>query len=71
MDAELIERASVLLGVGRQKAGDAIDFAVGLSNIKKVDERIERGDQLLLIHAHNDATIRSVQPLLEKGIAVD
>jgi thymidine phosphorylase len=45
--------------------GAAIDFAVGLSNIKKVDERIERGDPLLLIHARNDATIRSVLPLLK------
>ena len=65
MDAELIGRASVLLGGGRQKPGAAIDFAVGLSNIKKVDERIERGDPLLLIHARNDATIRSVLPLLK------
>ena len=35
MDAELIGRASVLLGAGRQKTGDAIDFAVGISGIKK------------------------------------
>ena len=57
-------RASVLRGAGRQKAGAAINFAVALSNIKKVDERIERGDPLLLIHARNDASIRSVLPLL-------
>ena len=71
MDAESIGRASVLLGGGRQKADDAIDFAVGLSKIKKVGERIGRGDPLLFIHARNDATLRSILPLLEKGIAVD
>jgi len=70
MDAEFIRRASVLRGAGRQKAGAAINFAVALSNIKKVDERIERGDPLLLIHARNDASIRSVLPLLEKAIEV-
>ena len=38
MDAELIGRASVLLGGGRQKASDSIDFAVGFSGIKKIGE---------------------------------
>src|ERR1700720_2597662 len=42
MDAESIGRASVLLGGGRQKAGDAIDFAVGISGIKKIGEDIEK-----------------------------
>src|SRR5258707_5744166 len=40
MDAELIGRASGMLSAGRQKADDAIDFAVGFSKIKKVDERV-------------------------------
>src|ERR1700736_2284837 len=35
MDAELIGRASVLLGPGRQKTGGAIDFADRFSAIKK------------------------------------
>src|SRR5204862_810133 len=35
MDAESIGRASVLLGGGRQQANDKIDFAVGISEIKK------------------------------------
>src|SRR5437763_1955713 len=35
MDAESIGRASLLLGAGRQKADEAIDFAVGISGLKK------------------------------------
>jgi thymidine phosphorylase len=42
MDAELIGRASVLLGGGRRKAHHAIDFAVGMSGIKKIGEAVER-----------------------------
>src|SRR5207253_8454639 len=38
IDAELIGRASVQLGAGRQRSGDAVDFAVGFSKIKKVGE---------------------------------
>lgn len=43
MDAEKIGRASLLLGGGRQKADDAIDFAVGLSDLKKVGDTVEKG----------------------------
>src|ERR1700730_16704390 len=53
MDAELIGRASVLLGAGRQKAGDAIDFAVGFSGIKKTGEHVDVDEPLLFVHARN------------------
>ena len=51
MDAETIGRASLLLGGGRQKADDTIDFAVGLSGIKKIGERIASGEPSMLVHA--------------------
>jgi pyrimidine-nucleoside phosphorylase len=68
MDAETIGRVSLLLGGGRQTAHDAIDFAVGLSGIKKVGEHVEKGEPLLTIHARTDQTLRLVQPLLEKAV---
>src|SRR5437588_5253288 len=71
MDAEVIGRASLFLGGGRRTADDVIDFAVGLSGIKKTGERVDTGEPLLLVHARNDQTLRSVLPLLEKGIEVE
>ncbi|MEY2511338.1 MAG: hypothetical protein QOE26_2101 [Verrucomicrobiota bacterium] len=70
MDAETIGRVSLLLGGGRQTADDAIDFAVGLSGIKKVGERVEKGEPLLTVHARTDQGLRVVQPLLEKSIGL-
>jgi pyrimidine-nucleoside phosphorylase len=70
MDAELIGRASVLLGAGRQKAGDAIDFAVGFSGIKKTGEHVDVDEPLLFVHARNEQSLQSVMPLLEKAIEV-
>jgi pyrimidine-nucleoside phosphorylase len=68
MDAELIGRASVLLGAGRQKTGDAIDFAVGISGIKKIGEHVDLNEPLLFVHARNEQSLSSVMPLLEKAI---
>src|SRR6202171_6162830 len=57
MDAEAIGRASVLLGGGRQKTGDTIDFAVGISDLKKIGEKVELGEPLMSIHARSQATL--------------
>ena len=71
MDAELIGRASVLLGGGRQRSDDAIDFAVGFSQIKKIGERVEKKEPLMMAHARNEQTLAAVLPLLEKAVAIE
>jgi len=70
MDAELIGRASVLLGAGRQKTGDAIDFAVGISGIKKIGEHVDPDEPLLFVHARTQQSLDSVLPILKKASAV-
>jgi len=70
MDAEMIGRVSLLLGGGRKTADDTIDFAVGLSAIKKIGEPVEKGEPLLMVHARTDQSLRSVLPLLEKAVDV-
>jgi thymidine phosphorylase len=51
-DAEAIGRASLLLGAGRAKTTDPIDDAVGISNLRKIGERIEAGEPLCIIHSN-------------------
>ena len=70
MDAETLGRVSLLLGGGRQTADDVIDFAVGLSGIKKIGERVEKGEPLLSLHARTDEAVRLVLPLFEKAVEV-
>src|SRR3989440_12075948 len=70
IDAELIGRASVMLGAGRQRADDAIDFAVGFSKIKKVGENVDADEPLFTIHARNERSIVNITPLLEKAVEV-
>ena len=51
-DAESIGRASLLLGAGRTKTTDTIDHAVGISDLKKIGERVEAGEPLCTIHSN-------------------
>lgn len=57
MDTESIGRASVLLGGGRQKGDDVIDFAVGFSEIKRVGEHVDVNEPLLFVHACNEPSL--------------
>ena len=70
MDAESIGRASVLLGGGRQRADDAVDFAVGLSAIKKIGERVERDEPMMMVHARDESSLATVLPLLAKAAVI-
>jgi pyrimidine-nucleoside phosphorylase len=71
MDAGAIGLACVQLGAGRQKTGDAIDFAVGCSAIAKLGARVEKGEPLLRIHARTEASLQNVLPLFEKATCVE
>ena len=70
IDAGLIGRASVMLGAGRRKADDPIDFAVGFSKIKKVGEHVDLEEPLFVIHARNERSIVNITPLLEKAVEI-
>ena len=45
-DAEKIGSASVLLGAGRQKKGDPLDFAAGITLHKKRGDYVKKGESL-------------------------
>jgi pyrimidine-nucleoside phosphorylase len=56
MDAEAIGRASVMLGAGRLRKGDAIDPAVGIVLHAKIGDRLEPDQPIGEIHARDSAT---------------
>ncbi|MEO7723327.1 MAG: thymidine phosphorylase [Chthoniobacterales bacterium] len=68
MDAEAIGRAALFLGAGRARAADAIDFAVGCSQIKQPGEQVEKEEPLLLVHARTEAGLAAALPLLEQAV---
>jgi pyrimidine-nucleoside phosphorylase len=70
MDAGLLGRACLVLGAGRSKATDAIDFAVGVSGVAKTGAFIRAGDPLLVIHARDENSLAQARPLVEQAIVL-
>ncbi len=52
IDAERIGITAMLLGAGRQKKGDRIDFSAGVTMVKKVGDKVNVGDVLCILHTN-------------------
>jgi pyrimidine-nucleoside phosphorylase len=66
-----IGRASLLLGGGRQTANDAIDFAVGISDLKKVGEAVESDEVLMRVHARAEKSCERALLVLKEAVAIE
>lgn len=67
--ADEIGTASMLLGGGRQKADDELDYSVGIELHHKLGDTVKAGEPLLTIYS-NRQTIEDVERLLDESIEV-
>lgn len=69
LSADEIGKASMLLGGGRQKADDQLDYSVGIELCHKLGDKVAAGDQLLTIYS-NHQDITDVTKLLDESIVI-
>jgi pyrimidine-nucleoside phosphorylase len=69
-DAELIGRASVILGGGRDKVDDAIDPSVGILIEAAVGDEVHAGDAILRIQYRDAARLQEALPLLKAAVHI-
>ena len=71
VDTRGLGLAVVALGGGRVRPQDAIDFAVGLTNLAELGDRIEAGQPLGMVHARTveaaEQAVRQVQAAYRIG----
>ncbi len=63
MQAETIGSASVILGAGREKKDDIIDYSAGIVLFKKTGDKVEKGEKIAELHANNESKIESAEKL--------
>ncbi|MCB0175450.1 MAG: thymidine phosphorylase [Anaerolineae bacterium] len=69
IDAAEVGKTGVMLGGGRTKKGDPIDYSVGIVHHAKVGDQLAAGDPLLTIHANDAAGLAEAQARLLAAIA--
>jgi thymidine phosphorylase len=70
MHTRAVGVAVVELGGGRRRASDAIDPAVGLSQVRPLGTRVARGEPLLRVHAARKADAQAACERLLAAITI-
>jgi pyrimidine-nucleoside phosphorylase len=70
LDTEMIGRASMLLGAGRDRLDSVIDPGVGLVFEKKVGDRVTTGERICAIYSDDRTRVERVRRMLRDAVAV-
>jgi thymidine phosphorylase len=70
VDAEHVGRGVLLLGAGRQKTDDAVDFAVGVSHLVKTGEAVKKDGVLMQVHANSREQLKAALEELEQAVCL-
>ncbi|MGG1515210.1 pyrimidine-nucleoside phosphorylase [Paenibacillus oryzisoli] len=69
INAEQIGIAAMLLGAGRAKKEDSIDYAVGLTLNKKIGDKVAPGESICTIHANRE-DMQEVEAMIRGAYAI-
>ena len=61
MNAEEIGVASVILGAGREKKEDSIDFSAGIVLNKKTGDKVAKGDTIATLYTNNKDSLKTAK----------
>ncbi|PPD13604.1 MAG: thymidine phosphorylase [Methylobacterium sp.] len=70
IDTRAIGLAVVAMGGGRTRAEDAIDHAVGLTDLAELGTTVERNTPLALVHARSDAQFEAAARTIRAAYAI-
>lgn len=70
MNAEMIGSSSVILGAGRVKKDDAIDYSAGIILHKKTCDKVEKGEALATLYTNNRNSINDAERLFLEAITI-
>ena len=70
VNAELVGRASVVLGAGRDRVEDPVDPAVGIMVIAKPGDEVRAGDPVLEIHFRDSSRLEAAKRLTDQAITI-
>lgn len=69
LTADEIGMVSMLMGGGRQKADDQLDYAVGIELHKKIGDSVQKGESIMTIWSNRE-DIDDVKELLDQAVAI-
>lgn len=69
MNAETIGKTATLLGAGREKKGDVIDFSAGIVLAKKTGDFVYKGETLAVLHTNRGEILAQADAMYRSAIS--
>ncbi len=70
INTEAIGIGATLLGAGRLKKEDNVDYSVGLEIIKKLNHKVKKGEPIVIAHYNNDNKLELVEKIIKEAYFV-
>ncbi len=70
IDSRIVGESAVLLGAGREKKTDTIDYGAGIVLYKKTRDKVSVGDTIAILYAENDERLKNAEKLFNTSFII-
>ena len=71
IDSRIVGESAVLLGAGREKKTDTIDYGAGIVLYKKTGEKVSIGDIIAILYAERNEKLKNAEKLFNTSFVID
>lgn len=71
IDSRIVGESAVLLGAGREKKTDTIDYGAGIVLYKKTCDEVKIGDKIAILYAESDERLKNAEKLFNTSFVID
>ena len=70
IDSRIVGESAVLLGAGREKKTDIIDYGAGIVLYKKTGDKVTIGDTIAILYAETEEKLKNAEKLFNTSYAI-
>ena len=71
IDSRIVGESAVLLGAGREKKSDSIDYGAGIILYKKTGDIVNMGDTIAVLYAESEDKLKNAEKLINTSYIID
>ena len=70
IDSQIVGESAVLLGAGREKKSDSIDYGAGIILYKKTGDIVNMGDTIAVLYAESEDNLKNAEKLFNTSFII-
>ena len=70
IDSRIVGESAVLLGAGREKKSDSIDYGAGIILYKKTGDIVNMGDKIAVLYAESEDNLKNAEKLFNTSFII-